>query len=138
LKKNKIKKEREKVTIKDKIKNINLFKEEEKATYSFKEMIFVMLFSLAIGFFACFTLYVIFNNGKDYRVLSKELSKLVDTYYALTDNYYEDIDKEVLVDDAIKGMLSSVGDIYTNYSDTDTTTTFMETVTGSYEGMDVQ
>lgn len=133
--KSKNKKEKQKLKFKDKIKNLKIFKEEEKTTYSFKEMVFVMLFSLAIGFFACFSLYMIFNSGKDYRVLSKELSKLVDTYYAVTDNYYEDIDKEVLVDDAIKGMLSSVGDVYTNYSDTDSTSTFMETVTGSYEGI---
>lgn len=124
-----------KLELKNKIQKINIFKEDEKTTYSFKEMLFVMVFSLAIGFFACFSLYKIFNSGKDYRILSKDLSKLVDTYFALTDNYYEEIDKELLVDDAIKGMLSSVGDIYTNYSDTDSTTTFMETVSGSYEGI---
>lgn len=124
-----------KLELKNKIQKINIFKEDEKTTYSFKEMLFVMVFSLAIGFFTCFSLYKIFNSGKDYRILSKDLSKLVDTYFALTDNYYEEIDKELLVDDAIKGMLSSVGDIYTNYSDTDSTTSFMETVSGSYEGI---
>lgn len=135
MKTNKNKNKKTKLELKNKIQKINIFKEDEKTTYSFKEMLFVMVFSLAIGFFACFSLYKIFNSGKDYRILSKDLSKLVDTYFALTDNYYEEIDKELLVDDAIKGMLSSVGDIYTNYSDTDSTTTFMETVSGSYEGI---
>ena len=131
-KNNKIK--NEKTKLKDnKIKLLD--KDDDKTTYSFKEMIFVMIFSLIIGFFACFSIYKIFNSGKDYIALSKDLSKLVDTYYALIDNYYEDIDKEVLVDDAIKGMLSSVGDIYTNYSDADSTLTFKETVEGSYEGI---
>lgn len=118
-----------------KVKKSKIFKEEDKNSYSFKEMIFVMVFSLILGFFACFSIYKVFNSGKDYIVLSKDLSKLVDTYYALVDNYYEDIDKELLVDDAIKGMLSSVGDVYTNYSDTDSTLTFKETVDGSYEGI---
>lgn len=108
---------------------------EEDATYSFKEMVFIMVFSLGIGFFSCFVLCLIFMGGKNYHVLSKDLSKLVDTYYALTDNYYEKIDKDVLVEDAIKGMMSSVGDSYTNYSDTNTTNDFLETVNGSYEGI---
>lgn len=116
-------------------KKVTNKKDNGKTTYSFKEMMFVMIFSLAIGFFACFSLNKIFSGGKDYIALSKDLAKLVDTYYALVDNYYEDIDKEVLVDDAIKGMLSSVGDIYTNYSDVDSTLTFKETVEGSYEGI---
>lgn len=135
MKKNDNQDKSKKNKIKNKFKKINIFKEDEKTTYSFKEMLFVMLFSLVIGFFACFLLNIIFNSGKDYRALSKDLSKLVDTYYALTNNYYEDIDKEVLVDDAIKGMLSSVGDVYTSYSDSNSTTTFMETVSGSYEGI---
>ena len=118
----------------NKIKKINILKEEE-TTYSFKEVLIVMIFSLLLGFFACFSFYKILNNGKDYRVLKKELSKLTDTYFALTNNFYEDIDKKTLVEDAIKGMMSSVGDVYTNYSDTDTTTTFKETVDGKYEGI---
>lgn len=129
------KKENKDNKITNKVKKIKVFKEEDKTSYSFKEMMFVMIFSLILGFFACFSIYKIFNSGKDYIALSKDLSKLVDTYYALVDNYYEDIDKELLVDDAIKGMLSSVGDIYTNYSDTDSTITFKETVDGSYEGI---
>ena len=118
-----------------KLKNIKLFKKEEKTTYSFKEMLFLMIFSIILGFITCFAFYKILNNGKDYRILKKDLQKLVDTYYALTENYYKDIDKEVLVDDAIKGMMSSIGDVYTNYNDADSTTIFKETVDGSYEGI---
>lgn len=127
-------KKKKKVSLIKRIKSIKILKEEE-TTYSFKEVLIVMLFSLFLGFFACFSFNLILNNGKDYRVLKKDLSKLVDTYSALTSNYYEDIDKETLVEDAIKGMMSSVGDIYTNYSDTDSTTSFKETVEGSYEGI---
>ena len=125
-------KRKEKQSRKKKIAKI--FKKED-TTYSFKEMIFVMLCSLIIGFFTCSGFYKILNNGKDYLVLKNELEKVVDTYHALTDNYYENIDKEKLINNAIKGMMSSVDDIYTNYSDTDMTTTFKETVSGSYEGI---
>lgn len=129
------KQNKDKKIVKKIIDKINIFKEEEKTTYSLKEMVVVMLFSLVLGFFSCFAFYMILNNGKDYRALKKDLKKLTDTYYALTDNYYEEIDKKELVEDAIKGMMSSVGDIYTNYSDTDATNTFKETVSGSYDGI---
>ena len=129
------KQKKEQKLIKRIINKLNIFKEEESTTYSFKEMMFVMIFSLILGFIACFSFYLIINSGKDYRALRKDLKKLVDTYYALTDNYYEEIDKETLVDDAIKGMMSSIGDVYTNYSDTDATSVFKETVEGNYEGI---
>lgn len=124
-----------KLSLKKILKKINFFEKEEKATYSFKEVVIIMLFSLGLGFFACFSFVKIFQNGRDYKALSKDLSKLVDTYYAIKDNYYGDLDNEKLVDSAIKGMVGAVGDVYTSYSDSNTTDAFMETVSGVYEGI---
>lgn len=124
-----------KLSLKKIVKKINFFEKEEKATYSFKEVVIIMLFSLGLGFFACFSFVKIFQNGRDYKALSKDLSKLVDTYYAIKDNYYGDLDNEKLVDSAIKGMVGAVGDVYTSYSDSNTTDAFMETVSGVYEGI---
>ena len=42
----------------------------------------------------------------------------------INNNYYEDIDKELLIEEAINGMVSSVGDEYTNYSDSDNASEF--------------
>lgn len=117
------------------IKKINIFEKEEKATYSFKEVVIIMLFSLGLGFFTCFSFVKIFQNNRDYKALSKDLSKFVDTYYAIKDNYYGKLDNEALVDSAIKGMISAVGDVYTSYSDATTTGDFMQTVSGVYEGI---
>mgnify|MGYP000251294126 FL=1 len=90
---------------------------------------------MIIGAFACFSVLTIFTGGRNYFKLSKELSKFYDAYDTITDNYYGDISKEELVDSAISGMVSSVGDIYTSYSDTDTTSKFDEMVNGTYEGI---
>ena len=130
---------------KNKKKNNNIFKKinskigifeiDSKTTYSFKEVVVVMLFSLGLGFFACFSFVMIFNNGRDYQALSKDLSKFVDTYYAIKDNYYGEIDNDLLVDSAIKGMVSAVGDVYTSYSDASATDDFIQTVSGVYEGI---
>lgn len=140
LKKNK-KNKKEKTTKKEKksiitrIKSIKIFKDDDEVTYSFKELLAIMICSLILGFFTCFAFIKILDNGKSYHALKKDLSKLVDTYYAITDNYYEDIDKQELVDGAIKGMLNSVGDVYTNYNDVETTTSFFQTVSGEYIGI---
>ena len=141
--KSKIRKEKYRV-FKDKVKESKIFKffkkispftHEEKELYHFSEVVIVMLFSLGLGFITCFSFVKIFNGGKDYMALSNDLEKLVDTYYAITNNYYGNLDKDALIDDAIKGMVSSVGDVYTNYSDSDSTLTFNETVGGIYEGI---
>lgn len=81
--------------------------------------------------FGCISLIT----GKNYIRVKKDLDKVIDTYYAIVDNYYGDLDKDALIDGAVEGMIYSVGDSFTSYSDTDTTTEFNETITGSYEGI---
>lgn len=132
-------KDNKKIKFKEKVvsflKRINFLNNEERASYSFKEVVIVMFFSLGLGFFTCFSFVRIFENGKDYRTLKKDLSKLVDTYYAIKDNYYGELDNDELVDAAIRGMVSAVGDAYTSYSDITSTNNFMQTVEGVYEGI---
>ena len=88
-----------------------------------------------IGIFACFSIIAIFTGGKNYFKMSKDLGKLYDVYEVLMNNYYGEVDGEKLVDAAISGMVSSVGDAYTSYSDIDTTDNFDELVNGVYEGI---
>lgn len=153
MNKEEIVKQKEKIKdIKDKLKNekdklkklnkknksnkiLNMLKKDENDTYKFKEVLVIMLFSLALGFFTCFSIITIFNGGKSYFTVSKDLNKFIDAYYTIIDNYYGDLDKDDLVNSAIEGMVGSVGDVYTNYSDSDTTTSFLETVEGTYEGI---
>ena len=141
--KNKIdNKKKDKIKFKEKIKNVKkklsklmIFERDRDSMYSFKEVVVIMFFSLGLGFFACLSFVKIFNNGRSYMALSNDLSKFVDTYYAIKDNYYGELDNEKLVDSAIKGMISAVGDEYTSYSDTDDADNFKQTVSGIYEGI---
>lgn len=127
-KKNNIKKEK-KESSKKEIKEI-----KEKDTYSVKEVITVMLFSIGIGFLMCLGCINLIT-GKNYLRVTKDLSKVVDTYYAIVDNYYKDLDKEKLIDGAVEGMISQVGDTFTSYSAATDAETFNETIKGSYEGI---
>lgn len=135
-------KKKDKIKFKEKIKSLKkklskfmIFERDRTSMYSFKEVVVIMFFSLGLGFFACLSFVKIFNNGRSYMALSNDLSKFVDTYYAIKDNYYGELDNEKLVDSAIKGMISAVGDEYTSYSDTDDADNFKQTVSGIYEGI---
>ena len=107
----------------------------DKESYSFSELFSVTVVSLFVGAVACFSVLTIFTGGRHYFKLSKDLGKFFDVYETLTDSYYNDIDKEKLVEDAISGMVSSVGDVYTSYADSESTEEFNELVSGVYEGI---
>ncbi|WP_252891357.1 S41 family peptidase [Thermoclostridium stercorarium] len=55
----------------------------------------------------------------------------------LLNSYYEEIDEDVLLEGAIKGMVEAVGDPYTVYYTPDMMKSFMEQQTGSYVGIGV-
>lgn len=138
--KDKLKKEKQKLKEMNKKKKnnnnfIKVLNKDSNDTYKFKEVLIIMLFSLGLGFFTCFSIITIFNGGRSYFTVSKDLDKFIDAYYTIVDNYYGDLNKDDLVNSAIEGMVNSVGDAYTNYSDSDTTTSFLETVEGTYEGI---
>ena len=121
--------------VKDKkVEIVNDNKTKEKELYTSKEVIIVMIFSIGIGILMCFGGISIIT-GKNYLAVTKDLKKVVDTYYAIVDNYYGELDKDKLIDGAVEGMISSVGDTFTSYSDIDSTSSFDETINGSYEGI---
>lgn len=118
-----------------KCKFLDKFKiSKNKDLYNVKEVIIVMIFSIGIGFLMCFGIISIFT-GKNYFKVTRDLDKVIDTYYAIVDNYYGELDKNSIIDGAVEGMISSVGDTFTTYTNTDDAETFNETINGSYEGI---
>lgn len=107
---------------------------KNKELYTVREVIVIMLFSLGIGFIICFGCMSLFT-GKNYLTVIRDLDKVVDTYYAIVDNYYGDLDEDKLIDGAVQGMISSVGDVFTSYTDANSTQSFDDTINGNYEGI---
>ena len=112
-----------------KIFNVN------RDTYTFVEVLLIIACSLIIGAFASLIFFIMISGGKNYFILSKDLDKFVEVYNTLIENYYDDIDKEKIINNAIDGMVSSVGDTYTDYVDEENTDQFDELVSGIYEGI---
>lgn len=132
-KKNDSVKKKSKKNIIDIIKN-KVNRNKDKDIYTSKEVITIMLFSLGIGFIMCFGCMSLLV-GKNYISVIKDLDKVVDTYYAIVDNYYGELDKDALIDGAVEGMIASVGDVFTSYTDAEGADIFSESINGSYEGM---
>ena len=120
---------------KTKLGKIIFFFSDERNNYSFSNLFWVTIISLVIGFFACFSLLSVIFGGRNFFKLGKQLKKFYDVYDVMVENYYGETDKDKLIEAAIDGMVSSVGDVYTNYFDTRTTDEFNQLVDGTYEGI---
>lgn len=68
----------------------------------------------------------------------KELEKFVDTYNDIIDNYYMDVDKKDLLNNAVKGMLESLEDEYSYLIDEDESDSFDIQLDGEYEGIGIE
>ncbi len=78
------------------------------------------------------------NTGKVTTTNNKHVNEFINTYNKLLDEYYEDLNENELVDAAINGMLSYVGDDYTIYMNEDATDTLNEKLNGTYEGIGIR
>ena len=100
-----------------------------------KNRLFSAIYFTVLGFVIClFTLFVL-AGGKNYLKLYKELSKLINVYDTISNNYYGHINKNEVINNAVNAMVSSVGDGYTTYNDKDSTNVFMENIGGTYSGI---
>lgn len=106
-----------------------------KDNYSFSEVFSVVLVSLVLGVFVCMTIFTIIFGGRNYFKFIKNFNKLYDVYEVLSDNYNGNVKKSELFDAAISGMVSSIGDVYTNYGNSEDAANFDDLVNGTYEGI---
>ena len=108
---------------------------EEKEVLSLKEQIFYVIFFEIIGAVFCLLILFIISGGRNYIKLYSDLSKLINVYDTIQSNYYGDLNKETLIDEAIKSMVNSVGDDYTTYTIDGQNSAFYQELEGTYEGI---
>ena len=95
-------------------------------------IVLVILMLLLVGYFVDRK-----SNFKDsdYLTANKEIQKFIEEYNYILENYYTDVDKDELILNAIKGMLSSL-DEYSQFLDTTSNNTDI-TLEGEYIGVGV-
>ena len=87
---------------------------------------------------------IIYNNNKignklSYSDLSKDekLNQFLEVYANITSDYYQDVNKEELLEKAISAMMNYLGDDYTGYLNNDNTNDLMTQLAGKYNGIGV-
>ena len=135
IKEEKIKMKQEKKQKKQSIFKKIFTKKQNIEKLTIKEQIFSMIYFEILGFIFCLLLLFILSGGKNYIKLYLELNKLINVYDTVTSNYYGEIDKETMIDDAIDSMMKEAGDSYTTYTNKKETREFFENIDSTYEGI---
>jgi len=118
--------------------NDSLNNNQSKKVFSTLETILLVIMSLIIGL----SIGVLFNNGKiiskNINTKDEHLNEFIKNYTYITNNYYEKINKEDLINNAIAGMMESLEDPYSVYFDEDESDNFTISLNGSYQGVGIQ
>lgn len=87
---------------------------------------------------------IVYNNNKitnkiTYKDLSKDenLNQFLEVYANITSEYYQDVNKEEMLDKAIAAMMNYLGDDYTTYLDNNDTSELVTKLSGEYTGIGV-
>ncbi len=67
----------------------------------------------------------------------QNLNEFIKVYAEVVDNYYEDVDKNAMIDAAIEGMLELLQDKYSIYLDADGSGNLSDTLSGTYDGIGI-
>lgn len=114
---------------------------EEKPAHiiRMKTFYFIMLVFSLILFTAGLTVFALtFGDEKAVEVSSperREFEKLYAAYDQLQQEYYEDVESDVLVNGAINGMIESLDDPYSDYMNQEEASQFLEGISSSFQGI---
>lgn len=113
---------------------------KKKRIFSFSDVVVVVVFTSIIMCFLGGILIYKHLGGINYSLLGEDanLQEFISAYNNLTEKYYDTLDKSSLIDGAIDGMYSKVGDPYTTYLDSEGTDTLNSSLSGEYEGIGVK
>lgn len=114
-----------------------IFKNKPKSNevVSIKQQIFSTIYFEIMGAILCLLVLFVLCGGRNYIKLYIDLKKLINVYDTIQANYYGDLDKEELINNAISSMVDSIGDDYTTYTDDASANAFLESLGGTYEGI---
>ena len=106
----------------------------------------VIIIIFCTSIISAITVGVIVNNGYkntkaiNYKELANDpaLKDFLDAYSTITSNYYEDVDKQKMLDSAVDAMLKYLDESYTTYLTDDQTKALEDKLSGTYFGIGVE
>lgn len=109
----------------------------KKNTFKTSEVVFLVVTTCVLSFLMA-TLIVKNKVIKVNYIEDEYIEKFSEQYNNILDNYYQDVDKDKLIDKAIKGMIESLEDPYATYFNADEAKNFNIKLNGSFEGIGVE
>ena len=76
-------------------------------------------------------------NAADTLSLPDYLKEFLDVYNSVSSEYYKEIDKKAMLEEAINAMMDYLGDEYSSYLNEDETSLLSKTLSGKYKGIGV-
>lgn len=112
--------------------------QNEQKQFKISEVTTLIIITLIIGFILGLSIFKVFSETKEEKIKDRELTKFIENYNYIVENYYGELDKNKLIDSAISGMLDSIEDPYTTYINESASNTFSTALEGSFEGIGVE
>ena len=119
----------------------------KKASSSFKEKLFKKRLGF-IGILVAIVVSLLVGGGSVYYFMNKQvkeletanqsLGKISSVYSTLYYNYYKQISQKKLTDGAINGMISALGDPFSEYMSETESSNLNDTMSGSFGGIGTQ
>ena len=110
---------------------------KERKEFGLLGIILIIIFTALIT--SITTGVILLNNSKASKNIKvsndKDLQEFIEVYTSVLDDYYEDINKEEMIDKAIEAMLNYLGDDYTTYLNSSQTKELTDRLNGKYEGI---
>lgn len=115
-------------------------KKTKKYYFTLKEVvIMVIVTSIIISFCTGVVINKRYESSysKNITITDENINNFLDAYETLTDKYYEEVDKDALMNSVISSMFNYFQDPYTTYLDETETTALVDSLSGSYKGIGV-
>ncbi len=125
-------------TINKKLKKIKPEKqsvEKQEIHFSLFEVILLIIITILSCILISYFIAPKSKSSVSIDIADEDAKRFLEQYQYIIDNYYGDLNKNQLIDDAIKGMLSSL-DMYSEIINSDSNT-FSITLTGQYNGVGI-
>lgn len=120
------------------VKKEKSIKKQKKPTFRTTEVVILIVLSTFISLiFGSLVTYNIYTNKFQYNKADNELQSFLKTYEEINEKYYDEVDKEKLIEGAISGMLGTLDNYSTYYNESESNNLDI-TLEGEYEGLGIE
>ena len=117
--------------------NFDVERKKKNRTFSLFEVIILIIICMSVSM--SLGMFLVGNKSKVKNEETKDeyLETFIKNYHYIVDNYYETVDREKLINDAIAGMMNTLDDPYSVYIESEDSKYFNINLEGSYKGFGI-